>query len=62
MTQIKSNKAQCGLCKEVIESKYRHDYVTCACGNIFIDGGLAYLRRGAVDMTKFIELSESIDE
>lgn len=37
------NRAKCKLCKSIIESKHRHDYVTCSCGEISIDGGNDYL-------------------
>lgn len=38
------NAAKCNNCLDVIESIHRHDYVTCSCGNLSVDGGLAYLR------------------
>lgn len=44
--RIKTNKAKCLNCGDVIESKHRHDWVVCACGSIFVDGGKDYLRRG----------------
>lgn len=40
-----SNKARCKHCGDVIESKYTHDYQTCSCGAIAVDGGTEYLRR-----------------
>lgn len=41
------NVAQCPMCLEVIESKYRHDFVQCGCENqCFVDGGQSYFRRG----------------
>ncbi len=43
--QILINKAECLTCKDVIESKHRHDYVTCSCGSISVDGGRDYLKR-----------------
>lgn len=39
------NSALCGECYEEVESRHRHDIVTCSCGNISVDGGLAYRRR-----------------
>lgn len=39
-------KIKCASCNDIIESKYRHDYVKCKCGKIFIDGGDDYLRFG----------------
>ncbi len=47
-SKIKVNKAQCLLCKDIIESKHRHDWVECKCGNLFVDGGKDYLRRGGL--------------
>lgn len=38
------NKGKCKLCGDIIESKYRHDFVTCNCGALSLDGGLAYRR------------------
>lgn len=43
-----------------MESRYRHDFVSCACPGdtgIFVDGGKDYLRRGG-KMENLIELSE----
>jgi hypothetical protein len=51
------NKAKCLKCNTVVESKYRHDYVTCNCGNVSVDGGNDYLKRCVVDMKYFLELS-----
>jgi len=35
---------RCGKCREIIESKHRHDFVTCSCGNLSVDGGNDYLK------------------
>lgn len=43
--KIKANKVQCLACKDIIESKHRHDFVWCSCGSIAVDGGTAYLKR-----------------
>lgn len=61
---ILANKAQCSKCGDIIESRYRHEFVSCSCGAIFVDGGTDYLRRGykKEDGDCFIELSEFIDE
>lgn len=37
-------RAKCKLCNDIIESKHRHDYVTCSCGEISVDGGQDYFR------------------
>lgn len=55
---IKCNKAQCLKCKEIIESTFRHDYKTCKCGNLSVDGGKDYCKRSAVDFKQVKELSE----
>ena len=39
------NAVKCGICGEVIFSRHRHDFVTCQCENVSVDGGLSYLRR-----------------
>ncbi len=54
------NKARCRKCSDVIESKHRHDFVSCKCGAIFIDGGREYLRRGAKDLDDIEDLSETV--
>ena len=40
------SKAQCLDCKGYMESKHRHDFVRCGCGNSFLDGGNSYIRAG----------------
>lgn len=49
------NKCQCRLCGDIIESKERHDYVRCKCGEIFTDGGDDYLHRGAKNLKNIID-------
>jgi hypothetical protein len=41
----KLNRAMCRRCRDVIESFYRHDFKTCRCGSIGVDGGYEYPRR-----------------
>ncbi len=43
--KIIENKAQCLKCGDVIESLHRHDFVTCQCRAISVDGGKDYLKR-----------------
>jgi hypothetical protein len=38
------NAIRCLSCETVIESKSRHDFVTCPCGRVSVDGGLEYNR------------------
>lgn len=61
MSNIKTNKAQCKNCAQIIESHHRHDFVYCKCGAIFVDGGKEYLRRGG-DIDSIIELSEYTED
>jgi len=57
-TVIVRNRAKCALCRDIIESTSRHDFVECNCRSIFVDGGKDYLRRGG-DRENIIELSET---
>lgn len=52
------NALKCLECGDVIESKHRHDWVRCSCGNAFVDGGRVYVRRGAADPSKIQDLCE----
>lgn len=56
--QIVKNAAKCKKCGDVIESKHVHDFVTCKCGAISVDGGHFYLKRSAMDFDDIEELSE----
>lgn len=58
MKKIIVNKIRCKKCGEVIESKSRHDFVTCKCGSCSVDGGLNYIRRCANSLDDYEELSE----
>ena len=55
-SRIISNKVRCKLCNDIIESRHTHDFNTCKCGNISVDGGKYYLRR--VGCSNYEELSE----
>lgn len=52
------SKARCKLCGDVIESKHRYDIVMCKCGEIFLDGGDEYIRKGAKTDLNNIEMIE----
>lgn len=39
------NAALCRKCGDLVISKHRHDFVTCDCGSIAVDGGCDYNRR-----------------
>jgi hypothetical protein len=47
-SKILKNSARCLLCDTEIESTSVHDFVTCPCGNLSVDGGHDYLKRGAM--------------
>ena len=53
---IIQNAVSCLGCGDFIVSKHRHDFVTCTCGSISVDGGQAYLRR-AGDFTNAVDHS-----
>lgn len=39
------NQAMCLICHDVLVSRNRHDFVTCSCRALSIDGGSWYLGR-----------------
>lgn len=53
---IVSNQVECLSCGDKPFSMHRHDYVSCECGKIIVDGGQAYLRRVG-DIHNYKELS-----
>lgn len=55
--KLTKNAAKCNQCGDVVESKHRHDFVSCTCGNLSVDGGLAYTRR-CFGKAGYQELSE----
>lgn len=61
MKKIIKNALKCLKCGDIIESKDRHDYVTCSCGNVSVDGGLDYLRRSFIEADSWEDLSEYED-
>ena len=56
------NRAKCKLCKDIIESFHQHDYVTCKCGEIAIDGGNYNLRAVARDFKNFLRVDDKDNE
>lgn len=37
---------ECDNCKDLLWSLHVHDYKSCTCGSVFIDGGAEYCRMG----------------
>ena len=55
---------QCPNCKDVIFSRARHDFRSCSCGSVAIDGGFDYtrivpLKRPEVSISKTIAIDVS---
>ena len=60
--KLVKNKCRCRKCNDIIESKHRHDFKYCKCGEIFTDGGLEYIRRGATNLAWIEDLSEYVEK
>lgn len=64
--KIIHNRIRCNHCGDVIESEYRHDFKSCRCGLVSVDGGHDYLRRGFTkssnDYTELSELQQESDD
>lgn len=45
------NRIRCLKCKDVVESKTRHDFVWCKCKSVAVDGGLTYCKRVGISWT-----------
>ena len=58
---IIQNAVSCLACGDFIVSKHRHDFVTCTCGAVSVDGGQSYLRRVG-DFRNSIDLSWSLPD
>jgi len=53
------NRAKCRLCEEIIESFHSHDYVSCKCGEISIDGGNMHYKASAKDFNNFLRVDDN---
>ena len=57
--RLTKNSIKCLVCNTVLESKHQHDFQQCNCSNkAFVDGGLSYIRLGAMDLDLIEILSE----
>ena len=59
MRKIIKNAARCLNCGDVIESTFRHHFVTCSCGDLSVDGGHDYFRRAFKDRCGYEDLNET---
>jgi uncharacterized CHY-type Zn-finger protein len=50
------NRARCKVCGDVVESLSVHDFKSCKCGAMSVDGGNEYIRRGYKDFKDVEEL------
>ena len=55
--KIIKNCIRCKHCGDIIESKSVHDFKSCSCGKVSIDGGKSYLKRSG-NPNNWVELSE----
>lgn len=58
MKKLIINRVQCLLCEDIITSEHSHDFKTCKCGNLSIDGGNEYPRRLYQKHNSYQDLSE----
>ena len=58
---IIENSVACMACGDKIFSAHRHDFVTCTCGAVSVDGGQEYLRRRG-DFSNAMDLSWSLPD
>ena len=56
------NAARCLECGDEIESTHRHDFRTCSCGSISVDGGLSYAKRTWREGCSYLDLCEYREE
>lgn len=58
---IEQKGIKCPSCEDEIYSNSRHDFVSCSCGEVFIDGGFDYIRVGFTSKRP-IDISRTLDE
>lgn len=54
----KAEIVKCSSCLSEIQSKYRYNFVACACGAVYTDGGDDYARIGCEPGAEFVVLKE----
>lgn len=55
--RIIRNSARCLDCGHEVESVHVHDFVTCPCGQLSVDGGRQYLKRTYTKADRWLETS-----
>ena len=56
------NQIKCLSCGDEIWSAHRHDYKTCSCGNVSVDGATDYCKRSFKSKDQYIEQSIYLSE
>ena len=59
---IPRNRIQCLSCKDIIESKYRYNFVSCKCGSCSVDGGPGWGGRVLyknIDLLKYLPTDDN---
>lgn len=59
---IIKNAIKCRHCGDIIEFKTVHDFHTCSCGRVSVDGGKEYLRRCASSSDDYDEMAECLPD
>ena len=58
---VKQTGIHCPKCGEDIYSNSRHDFVSCQCGEVFVDGGFDYLRFGGTELSTIEHVTREVD-
>ena len=58
---ILQNQIRCNKCGDEPYSAHRHDYKSCKCGAVAVDGGMEYLRRMG-NPEDYEDISYSMDD
>lgn len=56
--KILSNQRRCTECGAEPFSAHRHDYATCSCGKVMVDGGMSYLRCSPAGEDMYIVITD----
>lgn len=61
-TIILANQVKCLECGDAPYSAHRHDFRSCMCGALAVDGGMNYLRRSYKEGAKYMDMSIVVDK